>query len=125
MTYEYQALKNKINAIAIRASSELHKDLYPEKLGERARIRFPEIRLNIISKYEGIASVLNELGADTSNLEKMIDEELKIIEQAWKELIMKETWTIRRYRKGDTYVDAFLGQSKIEVLEADHQVKLK
>ena len=31
---------------------------------------------------------------------------------------------IRRYRKGDIYVDSFTGQSKMEVLEANHKVKL-
>lgn len=38
---------------------------------------------------------------------------------------MKEPWTIRRFRKGDIYVDAFLGQSKIEVLEANQKIKLR
>lgn len=31
---------------------------------------------------------------------------------------------IRKYRKGDIYVDSFTGQSKMEVLEANHKVKL-
>lgn len=82
MLDECKILKDKINAIATRTPSELHNDLYPEKLGERARVQFPEIRLNINSKYEGIAFVLSELGADTSNLEKLIETEIKIIEQA-------------------------------------------
>lgn len=31
---------------------------------------------------------------------------------------------VRKFRKGDIYVDSFTGQSKMEVLEADHKVKL-
>ena len=31
---------------------------------------------------------------------------------------------IRKFRKGDVYVDSFTGQSKMEVLEANHKVKL-
>jgi hypothetical protein len=39
--------------------------------------------------------------------------------------IMKEAGIdIRKYRKGDIYVDSFTGQSKMEVLEANHKVKL-
>lgn len=38
---------------------------------------------------------------------------------------MKEAVTdIRKYRKGDVYVDSFTGQSKMEVLDANHKVKL-
>jgi len=31
---------------------------------------------------------------------------------------------IRKYRKGDIYVDSFTGQSKMEVIDANHKVKL-
>lgn len=32
---------------------------------------------------------------------------------------------IRKFRKGDIYVDSFTGQSKMEVIEANHKVKLR
>lgn len=38
---------------------------------------------------------------------------------------MKEPWTIRKFRKGDIYVDAFLGQSKTEVLDTNNKTILK
>lgn len=40
--------------------------------------------------------------------------------------IMKEAGIdIRKFRKGDIYVDGFTDQSKMEVLEANHKVKLR
>lgn len=38
---------------------------------------------------------------------------------------MKEPYQIRKFRKGDVYVDAFLGQSKTEVIDTNDIAVLK
>lgn len=38
---------------------------------------------------------------------------------------MKEPYKIRKFRKGDIYVDTFLGQSKMEVLDTNDKAILK
>lgn len=69
-------MMDKIRLLAQNTSSELHDELYPKNLGEKIRVRAPEIRLTVIAKYEGMGIVLQKLGADISKLEAMIEEEV-------------------------------------------------
>ena len=75
MDNECEELLEKIQSIAKNAPSNLHDELYPKKLGQAVMMQSPELRLTVISKYEGIGLVLKDLGADIKLLEIMIDEE--------------------------------------------------
>lgn len=75
MTKSYEALIERINSIAKNATSELHNELYPQKLGEKVAMQAAEMRLIVIAKYEGISIILQRLGADISKLDAMISEE--------------------------------------------------
>lgn len=74
---ELTILLEKINSIATNIPSDLHDELYPKELGKSVRMMSPELRLIVLAKYEGIALVLEKLGADVSKIENMIDEESK------------------------------------------------
>ena len=73
---EYESLIERIKSMAANAPAELHNELYPQKLGEKISMQVPEIRLTVISKYEGMGVVLQKLGANISQLESMINYEL-------------------------------------------------
>ena len=75
MNKECEELLERIQSIAKNASSNLHNELYPDKLGEKIMMQAPELRLTVISKYEGIASILKDLGADTKEIESMAESE--------------------------------------------------
>ena len=75
MNKECEELLERIQSIAKNASSNLHNELYPDKLGEKIMMHAPELRLIVISKYEGIASILKDLGADTKEIESMTESE--------------------------------------------------
>lgn len=75
MDHECEELLEKIQSIAKNASSNLHDELYPEKLGQAMMMQAPEQRFVVISKYEGMGLVLKDLGADVKLLEIMIEEE--------------------------------------------------
>ena len=75
MNKECEELLEKIQSIAKNASSKLHDELYPQKLGQRVMMQAPELRLTVISKYEGIAFVLKDLGADTKEIDAMVESE--------------------------------------------------
>lgn len=75
MDKECEELLEKIQSIAKTAPSKLHDELYPEKLGQAVMMQAPEQRFVVISKYEGIGLVLQDLGADIKLLEIMIEEE--------------------------------------------------
>lgn len=72
---EYEILIEKINSLARNAPSNLQEELYPKKLGQRAMMLAPDLRLSVLSKYEGISSILKDLGADVSKLEDMVEKE--------------------------------------------------
>lgn len=69
------AMMDKIELMAQTLPSELHNELYPHKLGERVMMQSSELRLVVLSKYEGMGIVLQKLGADITKLEAMIEEE--------------------------------------------------
>ncbi len=71
----YEEMKPILDSIVKRSVTELHDQLYPKGLGRAAEMRTPEMRLVVIAKFEGRAEVLEELGADTKELENKIDEE--------------------------------------------------
>lgn len=75
MRNECEELLEKIQLIAKNAPSNLHDELYPEKLGQAVMMQAAEQRFVVISKYEGIALILKDLGADIKQLEIMIEEE--------------------------------------------------
>jgi hypothetical protein len=77
----YQNLENNIKSIVNRSITELHDQLYPKSLGKAAEMRTPEMRLIVIAKFEGRVEVLKELGANTKELEKKIDEEIHKVHQ--------------------------------------------
>lgn len=66
---------DKIGLMAQNLPSELHNELYPQKLGEKVMMQAPELR--VLAKYEGMCTVLQKFGADISKLEAMIEEEGK------------------------------------------------
>lgn len=71
------AMMDKIVLMAQNLPSELHNELYPQKLGERIMMQAPELRLTVLAKYEGMGIILQKLGADISKLESIIEEEGK------------------------------------------------
>lgn len=75
MSHECEELLEKIQSIAKNAPSNLHDELYPEKLGQAVMMQAAEQRFVVISKYEGIALILKDIGADIKQLEIMIEEE--------------------------------------------------
>lgn len=77
MNLGYEELIEKINTMASNTPSNLQKELYPKMLGEAVMMQSTELRLTVLSKYEGIGITLKELGADISKLEDNIEEELK------------------------------------------------
>ncbi len=77
MNKECEELLEKIQSIAKNAPSNLHDELYPKKLGQAVMMQAAELRLSVLAKYEGIDSILKDLGADVSKLEAMIEEEGK------------------------------------------------
>ena len=74
-----QDLENRLTSIVNRSITELHDELYPKGLGKRAQANPPEVRLVIISKFSGRSEVLEELGANTNELEERIIEEAEKI----------------------------------------------
>lgn len=76
MQKECQNLDNILISIVNRSKIELQDTLYPKKLGKAAEMRNPEMRLVAIAKFEGRAEVLKELGANVTELEKQINEEI-------------------------------------------------
>ncbi len=77
MSHECEELLEKIQSIAKNAPLNLHDELYPEKLGQAVMMQAAELRLSVLAKYEGIGSILKDLGADVRKLEVMIEEEGK------------------------------------------------
>ena len=77
MDKECEELLEKIQSIAKNAPSKLHDELYPEKLGQAVMMQAAELRLSVLAKYEGIGSILKDLGTDVSKLEVMIEKEGK------------------------------------------------
>jgi hypothetical protein len=75
MNKECEELLEKIQSIAKNAPSNLHDELYPEKLGQAVMMQAAELRLSVLARYEGIGSILKDLGADIKQLEIMIEEE--------------------------------------------------
>lgn len=75
MDIECEKLIEKINLISRDAQSKLQGELYPKNLGDAVMMQAPEMRLAVLSKYEGIGSILKDLGTDISRLETMIEEE--------------------------------------------------
>lgn len=75
MDKECEELLEKILSIAKNAPSNLHKELYPDKLGQRVMMQVPEQRFVAIAKYEGMALVLKDLGADTKEIDAMVESE--------------------------------------------------
>lgn len=75
MDKECEELLEKIQSIAKNAPSNLHDELYPKKLGQAVMMQSAELRLSVLAKYEGIGSILKDLGADVKLLEIMIEEE--------------------------------------------------
>ena len=75
MDKECEELLEKIQSIAKNAPSNLHDELYPKKLGQAVMMQAPEQRFVVISKYEGMGLVLQDLGADIKLLEIMIEGE--------------------------------------------------
>lgn len=75
MNHECEELLEKIQSIVKNAPSNLHDELYPKKLGQAVMMQSPEQRFVVISKYEGMGLVLQDLGADIKLLEIMIEEE--------------------------------------------------
>ena len=81
MNKECEELLEKIQSIAKNASSKLYDELYPQKVGQRVMMQAPEIRLTVISRYGGMALILKDLGADTKEIESMVESEAnKILE---------------------------------------------
>lgn len=70
-----QDIENKLKSIVNRSITELHEELHPKGLGKRAQTNTPEVRLVILAKFSGRSEVLEELGADTKELEEIINEE--------------------------------------------------
>ncbi len=77
MNKECEDLLEKISSLARNASSNLYDELYPNKLGQKIMMQSPELRFVALSKYEGIAIILKDLGADVKQLEDMIETEGK------------------------------------------------
>lgn len=75
MDKECEELLEKIQSIAKNAPSNLHEELYPKKLGHAVMMQSAELRLSVLAKYEGIGSILKDLGADVKLLGIMIEEE--------------------------------------------------
>lgn len=75
MDIECEKLIEKINLISRDTPSKLQSELYPKNLGDAVMMQALEMRLAVLSKYEGIGSILKDLGADISRLETMIEEE--------------------------------------------------
>lgn len=66
--------KRKLDEMANDAIKELQEELHPEKRG--ITITLPEVHLVTIAKYEGMALVLQRLGADITALEEAIEASL-------------------------------------------------
>lgn len=75
MNKECEELLEKIQSIVKISPSNLHDELYPEKLGQAIMMQNPEQRFVVLSKYEGIGLVLKGLGTDTKQLDTMIEKE--------------------------------------------------
>lgn len=75
MCKECKDLLEKIQSISKNATSNLQEELYPKTLGRSISVRVPEIRLTILSRFEGIALILRDIGANTKELEAMIETE--------------------------------------------------
>jgi len=69
--------KTKLDTMAKRKIEDLINELHPRNIGERAKLAMAMPRYLILQKYVGINDILEELGADTKNLEEMIKEELE------------------------------------------------
>ena len=81
MNHECEELLEKIQSIAKSAPSNLHDELNPKNLGQAVMMQAAELRLTVISKYEGMAQILKDLGTDVKQLEAMIETEAsKILE---------------------------------------------
>ena len=48
------AIMDKIGLMAQNLPSELHNELYPQKLGEKVMMQAPELR--VLAKYEGMCT---------------------------------------------------------------------
>lgn len=72
----FHMLEEKLKMIVKRSITEFHDQLNPNGLGKTAEMLTPEMRLVTIAKFEGRVEVLQELGADITELESKIDEEL-------------------------------------------------
>jgi len=69
--------KIRLDAIAKEKAKDLHDELYPKNLGDAAKVKAIEVRLVIIAKYEGMATILRELGANVRKIEEIINEEIR------------------------------------------------
>lgn len=81
MNHECEELLEKIQSIAKNAPSNLYDELNPKNLGQAVMMQMPEQRFVVISKYEGMALILKDLGTDVKQLEAMLESEAnKILE---------------------------------------------
>lgn len=69
--------KAKLDAIVKRKIEELSSELHPKNIGERAQLAMAMPRYLILQKYVGINDLLEELGADTKELEEIVKKELE------------------------------------------------
>lgn len=69
--------KTRFNIIAKKKAEDLRDELYPKNLGDAAKVKAIEVRLVIIAKYEGMATILRELGANVRKIEEIINEEIR------------------------------------------------
>lgn len=77
MDKKCEELLEKIESITRNIISNLHEELYPKSLGQKVLMQAPELRFTVLSKYEGMGIILKDLGANTDQLESMIEEEGK------------------------------------------------
>ncbi len=75
MDKKCEELLEKIDSISRNTISNLHEELYPKSLGQKVLMQAPELRFTVLSKYEGMGIILKDLGANTDQLESMIEEE--------------------------------------------------
>lgn len=76
-----EELKAKLNSMVKKAIEEVHERLYPKKLGEAIMMQAAEQRVTVIAEYGGYIRALQELGANTVELESVLDTEtIKTIE---------------------------------------------
>lgn len=68
--------KAKLDTMVKRKIEELNNELHPKGLGEKVKLAAAMPRYLILQKYAGINDILEELGADTKELEDIVRKEL-------------------------------------------------